>query len=140
MNLRLILKNLINKIITVLLVSVLLFALSFSTACNAELSSVLGIMPGQIACPNYYNANSYLDNKIKKINQIAAENQIDDSFFFISDLHWECNTRISPILVNRIRSETPVKQVILGGDYYSHNYADVEMAKSMLLDSVGQFS
>ena len=68
--------------------------------------------------PYYYHVNHYLDNKVKEINDAIDECSNCDTFFWITDIHWEpdLNTRKSPMLIKYIASKTGVDKVLNGGD------------------------
>lgn len=68
--------------------------------------------------PAYYTENGYLDGRINEINRVMA--QIDDceSFFWITDIHWEpaLNTGRSPAMIHYIASQTGIDKILNGGD------------------------
>ena len=78
--------------------------------------------------PDYYFADSYLDDKVDTINA-ELESCIDngDAFFFITDTHWEFNEKHSPALVKYIKDHTNIDTILHGGDLYQkklHNDLD----------------
>ena len=69
--------------------------------------------------PSYYYDNSYLDNRVKAINDAIAVCSGDcEAFFWITDMHWEpeFNTRKSPLLIKYIASRTGICKILNGGD------------------------
>ena len=69
--------------------------------------------------PDYYFENSYLDNRVKAINDAIAEcSDGCETFFWITDIHWEpdLNARKSPMLIRYIASKTGVNKILNGGD------------------------
>ena len=69
----------------------------------------------QIIIPEYYQ--SHLENKEKDIRTKIANAGINgDAFIFITDIHYETNTKHSEALIKHICKNTPISKVIHGGD------------------------
>lgn len=64
--------------------------------------------------PDYYFAESYLQNKVNRINELAKN--ADDVFFFITDVHWELNAKYSPNLIGYISEKCNIPRLFDGGD------------------------
>jgi hypothetical protein len=62
----------------------------------------------------------HLEEKLKKIRK-NAEDGVTDSFIFISDIHSENNTLLSPALAQYIKENTGIDRVIIGGDLINGN-------------------
>ena len=61
-------------------------SLAFLSSCNDELTEGVDISD----IPSYYFENHYLDNKVKEINDAIAEcSDGCETFFWITDMHWE---------------------------------------------------
>ena len=67
--------------------------------------------------------DTYLNDKINKINEIRQSNTITKQFFFITDLHWTSNSKKSPALIKAISSETNINNIVFCGDYIGTGYA-----------------
>lgn len=81
-----------------------------------------------------------IDEKIKKINAISKQNNISDSFFYITDLHWEYNDKKSPLIIRYIKSRTKTKTIVFGGDYISYFYSEKEAALASMKKCVNSFA
>ena len=69
------------------------------------------------AIPDYYNANSYLQNKIDAINAIAISlGEHSFQSFFVTDYHTSNNARVSPRIIAKLTKETGIRNVVFGGD------------------------
>lgn len=103
--------------------------------------------------PAFYKEN--LDSAIASIREnMNACGQNGDTFAFITDLHWDPiiqydnrNTRRSPMLMKKIVSETGIRKICMGGDYFTgsghKNYTDItgkEFATEQLRDVLEQFN
>lgn len=66
--------------------------------------------------PDYYFKDDYLSLKVSRINQLLKEDETIDAFIFITDQHWEYNTKYSPELMRYIQDCTGIKRVFCGGD------------------------
>ena len=89
--------------------------------------------------PGYYFENSYLDNRVKVINEAIAEcSDGCDTFFWITDIHWEpdLNTRKSPLLIKYIASKTGVNKILNGGDT-GNSQVICENAIAQLKNAIG---
>ena len=76
-----------------------------------------GLFDTKVSVPDYYYANSYLDNKISRINTLASGcAATGDSFIFITDEHWEKNQKQSIPLISTINESCHIDKVISGGD------------------------
>ena len=93
-----------------------------------------------LVSPDYYRP--HLIEKIEEIKQIADENEIAKSFFFITDLHWEGwgNTQNSPALMHDIKSYTNIDTVVMGGDYTVYDYYTKEEVFAIVDDCMSSFS
>lgn len=118
------------KKLFVLSLSFLIFTLSFLVGCNNS-EAVDAFVP------DYYK--DYLDERIEKINNITANNQIDYSFYFITDLHWEANDKYSPYLIKKIKAETGIEIINFGGDYIAHDYKDINKSLNIMTDCINSF-
>ncbi len=100
--------------------------------------SVCGVPEFSLDVPEYYHKDNYLDNKVQAIKDaVAAAGDDADVFFFISDMHWERNTKHSPALIKYIQekladSNITVDRLFKGGDDehagmlgYSHKAIDM---------------
>jgi hypothetical protein len=65
--------------------------------------------------PNYYN-NQLSDAKDSIIQNHFNTGSHGTNFIFITDLHWQSNRKISPILVKDIIDNTPINKILIGGD------------------------
>lgn len=81
-----------------------------------------------------------IDEKIERINTVSRENNISDSFFYITDLHWELNDKKSPWIVQYIQSKTNVDTIVFGGDFISYFYNDKEAALTAMEKCLGAFT
>ena len=72
--------------------------------------------------PSYYNMQTKLATANANMDTTGADGF---TFIFATDVHWERNTKISPLLVSQIIEANPrIKRLVLGGDYInggSHN-------------------
>ena len=88
-------------------------ALYFS-ACKDDIEieedSVVSSIPG------YYNEDNYLNNKIAYIKYLLSQEGVRDSFVFLTDPHWEFNSRQSPHLLRAIQIATGIDKIFIGGD------------------------
>lgn len=86
--------------------------------------------------PPYYN--EYLDARLSEILQTKA--QIDDceSFFWITDIHWEpdLNTRRSPAMIRYLADRTGIDKILNGGDT-GNSSAICSNAIDRLRDAIG---
>lgn len=81
--------------------------------------------------PDYYFTNNYLDNKVNQIiNNMSEVGPNGETFIFITDLHWEQNTRNSPALIKYILDNTNINLLLCGGDLINEGSKD-EMKKAM---------
>lgn len=82
---------------------------------------------------------SHLDDKLYTINKIDEQNDITYSFAFVTDLHIEYNTENSGTILKAINKKHPLDKVVLGGDYISNDYKDVNNAKSLIKECIQPF-
>lgn len=76
-----------------------------------------GLFDAKASVPDYYYTNSYLDNKISRINTLAKScAATGDSFIFITDEHWTLNQKQSIPLISAINESCHIDKVISGGD------------------------
>lgn len=109
----------------------------FCCACSRKEERGVPAFLSDYDLPNHYV--EYLDLKVKQINYIKEKHNIDYSFFFVTDLHWEVNTRNSPKLIKYISERSTVSDVVLGGDYISVDYDSTEAAFEIMKDCVTSF-
>lgn len=66
--------------------------------------------------PPYYN--EYLDARLSEILQTKAQMDDCESFFWITDIHWEpdLNTRRSPAMIRYLADRTGIDKILNGGD------------------------
>lgn len=100
-------------------------------ACSSSTSS-------SSSSSSYYS--SYIEDKVYTLSQIKEQNNINYSFAFITDLHIEYNEKKSPTLLKEINKQYTLDKVVLGGDYISNDYEDVETAKSLMKECIDPFS
>jgi len=68
-----------------------------------------------VKVPTYFEEN--LSNAIASVKNNVFDAGIDgDSFVFITDVHWQSNSRHSPKLIERIIASTNVGRIMCGGD------------------------
>ena len=86
---------------------------------------------------------SYFREQLESALTKAEANMIDvgidgETFIFLSDLHWEDNSKNSPILVETIANKLPINTAVLCGDYFNGGaYAPMI---ELLQDCANQFS
>lgn len=71
--------------------------------------------------PDYYNTNNYLAGRINAVNSIANTLSNNSArMFFITDYHHGSNSNAnnSPKLINKIISDTGIRNIVFGGDAY----------------------
>ena len=67
--------------------------------------------------PDYYLSNGYLDNKVRRINELCRESAGNgDAFVFLTDTHWCMNQKHSPELIRYIYNRTHIDKLFHGGD------------------------
>ena len=67
--------------------------------------------------PSYYLTDSYIDTKIKDIQDtIKAANGNYEAFIYITDMHWNRNAKQSPALIKYITDRIPINTLVAGGD------------------------
>ena len=68
--------------------------------------------------PDYYIDNGYLDMKAREIIDSMEKLDEFDSFFWITDIHWEpdLNSRNSPAMIHYISKKTGIGKILNGGD------------------------
>ena len=87
--------------------------------------------------PSYYE--SVMETKMPSIlNNQASVGRHGDTFFFITDIHWEGNDKQSPSLIRKIAEESTIRKIIMGGDYISQG--ETEQMRAGLLDMVNKFA
>ncbi len=89
------------------------------------------------ALPDYYS--SYMSAKVGQINFIKENNNIDYSFIFITDLHWDCSARVSPKLVKYVCENSEIDDTVFGGDYISIDYEEEGKSLDFMKDCVAAF-
>lgn len=100
------------------------FAVSCSTHSFIVSSASITYSPDDIndlTVPSYYFQNNYLDTKIARINELAAEAGAEgDVFIFITDTHLTQNVQNSPALIKYISEHTHIPRLFDGGDSYDY--------------------
>ena len=81
-----------------------------------------------------------VDEKIERIRLISQKNDIADSFFFITDLHWDYNDKKSPKIIKYIESSVPIKTIVFGGDYLCRFNPDKDLAMANLGECINAFN
>ena len=75
--------------------------------------------------PGYYLRGGYMDGKVEEIlSRVDASGGDCDTFFFITDMHWRWNSRVSPALVGYLSRRLNIERLFFGGDWadgYSEN-------------------
>ncbi len=75
--------------------------------------------------PEYYRTHI-----VSKCDEINSKERIlganGDTFIFVTDTHWNFNTKNSPALVNYILNHTPVNWVYHGGDFIDNRQTGYE--------------
>lgn len=125
-----------KKIFAICLFSLLLFILSGckEKKITQEVFYEFNEDYADLSIPGYYD--SYLLNKKDLI--ISREN-IASSFYFLTDLHWEVNSKKSPALVNYLVETTGINKAIFGGDYLSYDYMDVSISYNIFNNCIYSF-
>ena len=90
--------------------------------------------------PTFGYYTSYLKDKLYTLSKIKEQNHIDYSFAFVTDLHWDYNTKRTPFLLKTIQEQYPLDKIVLGGDYISKDYDDIDEAKAMIEECIEPFS
>ena len=120
---------------------ILLFGL-FTTVASSLFFCACDKLPEEVNVsdiPSYYFDNTYLDNRIKTINEAIEECNGDcETFFWITDIHWEpdLNTRYSPLLIKYIASKTGINKILNGGDT-GNSQVICENAITLLRNAIG---
>lgn len=86
----------------------------------------------------YYT--QHLNEKINRIKAIQDEHEIAESFFFITDLHWEANYKHSPYLVQKVKKATGINKINFGGDYTAQDYEDTQEALDWMKQCIKSFN
>lgn len=123
--------NMIKKL-PFLFTSILIVSSLLMSACSS--TDTYGLPPSL----NYYT--SHLEDKLYTINQIDEQNDISFSFAFVTDLHIEYNTNNSATVLKAINKQYPLDKVVLGGDYISNDYKDINEAKSLMKECIRPFT
>lgn len=107
-----------KKLVNFFLISII-FSFSILVGCNndSHYSDTNSGLPNITTGSPYYD--SYLEQKINRINEIEANNNISYCFYYITDLHWDYNTQKSPYLISTLQGATNVGEIVFGGDYFS---------------------
>lgn len=93
-----------------------------------------------VPAPNPYAYYSeHLNSKIDRIKSIQNEHDIVESFFFITDLHWEANHQHSPYLVKQIMEKTGINKINFGGDYIAQDYHNTQDALNWMKNCIQSF-
>ena len=84
--------------------------------------------------PDYYYENDYLPDKIDAIRALEDDSSYNgDAFIFLTDYHLLSNYRKSPLLVQKIMTDTSIKRLVFGGDAIT-NYDTPDEAKAAIQD------
>ncbi len=100
---------------------------------------VLCFLISLASCTAKSETDLYLEQKIEEIGNIERTNRIDQSFIFITDLHWERNARHSPEYIKQLRRRTDISKVIFGGDYITQIYKSKDEASRALAECIDSF-
>lgn len=69
--------------------------------------------------PSYYKEGDYLNNKINVLSKYIEDTCLKgDSFYFITDTHWELNQKHSPALIKELEKHLNIRKIMHGGDVY----------------------
>lgn len=84
--------------------------------CNkAEINEIKDLVGIFDFVPDYYKEE--LNSKIAQIHENMNETgKNGETFIFITDIHWENNSKHSPALINDIIKNTNIKTLVCGGD------------------------
>ena len=83
----------------------------------------------QVSVPDYFASN--LSQGIDRINQnMGSAGMTGLSFLFITDVHWNGNTKHSPALIKEIVSQTGVPLMINGGDLFDQGEKNAMMEQA----------
>ena len=97
---------------------------------NKILENTNAIEQIQPSVPSYFTSN--VNQAIEKIKDNMAEVGMNgESFVFISDIHWDGNTKHSPSLIREILNKTNVKDVLCTGDLINQG-EKAEMASTLI--------
>ena len=87
--------------------------------------------------PKYYR--NHMEEKSKEILQnMEAVGKNGDTFIFITDLHWESNTKNSPALIRYLEENLNINTILCGGDLI--NQGTRESMEKNMHDAVRAFS
>ena len=79
--------------------------------------------------PKYYFDNNYLSDKTYIISKYLRKAAINgDSFYFITDTHWEVNQKHSPGIIAEINKNLSIQKIFHGGDVYHGNLSEDDYA------------
>lgn len=76
------------------------------------------LLDGQMLVPSYFETQLATATATAKNNMETAGIN-GETFIFISDIHWENNSKNSPALIKRITGELPIDNVVFGGDAFN---------------------
>lgn len=80
------------------------------------LSAEVRVGDANLPIPDYYFADNYLQNKIKRIGEIV-QNIDGDAFAFTTDEHWEYNRRFTPSILQHLSQRAFFSKHISTGDH-----------------------
>ena len=105
----------------------------YATNVNSGLltfSFSMHILDNLVGIPSYYQ--DHIVSKANEIRDNMMTTGIDgETFVFISDLHWENNTRNSPVLTKYLLDNLNVNFLLCGGDLINEGTKDT-MSKTMV--------
>lgn len=109
------------------------------SGCGADKTQqAFSLKKNEDELPSYYA--SYMEAKVEQIKYNEENNDIALSFAFLTDLHWDCSAKNSPMLLKYICDNTNVNKTVLGGDYISTDYDDTEYPLSVMREVSEKFS
>ena len=89
---------------------------SFSSAAEMK-PKIIFSEPSAFHVPDYYTSGSFIQTRRDKIIEHLDDCSYNGlNFFFITDVHWESNNRMSPSLLHYLREKTGVCDLIFNGD------------------------
>lgn len=90
---------------------------------NGLSTRIDSIEADELLVPEYYFDDNYLDIKVTGINTIGIDIGVKSlRTVFITDYHYEDNSRKSPALIKYLMRKTGIRSVIFGGDAMNHDY------------------
>nr|DAG73243.1 MAG TPA: Calcineurin-like phosphoesterase [Caudoviricetes sp.] len=98
---------------------------------------ILSLEENSSYVPSYYR--THIEEKSKEILQnMETVGKNGETFIFITDLHWESNTKKSPYLVEYLEKNLNINTILCGGDLI--NQRSRESMEKNMRDAVRAFS